>query len=456
MPADRTSSLARRVFVSHQWRDKQYADRLARDLEPFADVWMDFRRLRPGDPIQATIDQALEDVDLVLVVWTGNAGASKGVAAEIVTSVSKGLRVVPCLFEYDTAGNPQPPLHPAIADRLGVDFHHYGTGLAQIAHLLVDLDRAALPQEVTADADPRDRLLEYLRGYMQYLANYRSVRGVEDQRAQWVDNIIGEIERFVADGGDTAAVGALIDAARRGNADDEDISLLAARIEAALEKRSVASPLGAMALAPPDMASADMANPVWAAPPPPPHDDLARRLADVSLPGEEAQNLRDVETYLEVAPAVLDALAASARSAASSAGNQVVQYLAAYLDSEDDLVPDRLGRYGLLDDAWLIVNTAFRLIESGLLPAAAVPLDWPTIARADALVQALVPADALAALTGIVMECLQTIAVEVHTYQPWFAPQGRGYAPTIGTPASRGGAWEDEINAMLLGTGLSV
>jgi hypothetical protein len=114
LPADRTSSLDQRVFISHQWRDKQHADRLARDLEPFADVWMDFRRLRPGDPIQATIDQALEGVDLVLVVWTANAGASHGVAAEIVTSVSKGLRVVPCLFEYDASGNPQPPLHPAI------------------------------------------------------------------------------------------------------------------------------------------------------------------------------------------------------------------------------------------------------------------------------------------------------------------------------------------------------
>jgi uncharacterized membrane protein YkvA (DUF1232 family) len=209
-------------------------------------------------------------------------------------------------------------------------------------------------------------------------------------------------------------------------------------------------------LAPPAMASVGMANPVWAAPSPPPREDLARRLAAVGVPGEEARNLRDVETYLEVAPAVLDALAAYARSAASSAGNQVVQYLAAYLDSADDLIPDRLGRYGLLDDSWLIVNTAFRLIESGLLPASAVPLDWPTIARADALVQALVPPEALAQLTGIVMGCLQAIAVEVETYQPWFAPQGRGYGPTIGAPASRGTAWEDEVNAMLLGTGLSV
>jgi hypothetical protein len=44
----------------------------------------------------------------------------------------------------------------------------------------------------------------------------------------------------------------------------------------------------------------------------------------------------------------------------------------------------------------------------------------------------------------------------VQTYQPWFTPQGHGYEPTIGPPASRGGAWEDGINDRLLGTGLSV
>ena len=51
-----------RVFISHQWMDKQLADRLARDLEPFADVWMDYRRLRPGEasrdcPLQGSLRQ---------------------------------------------------------------------------------------------------------------------------------------------------------------------------------------------------------------------------------------------------------------------------------------------------------------------------------------------------------------------------------------------------------------
>ena len=41
-----------RVFISHQWADKHIADRLARDLEQFAEVWLDVRNLTPGRSIQ--------------------------------------------------------------------------------------------------------------------------------------------------------------------------------------------------------------------------------------------------------------------------------------------------------------------------------------------------------------------------------------------------------------------
>ena len=86
---------------------------------------------------------------------------------------------------------------------------------------------------------------------------------------------------------------------------------------------------------------------------------------------------------------------------------------------------------------------------SGAVPLASLPMPSGGM-------QAIMPSEALAALTGMVMECLQAIAVEVQTYQPWFAPQGHSCGPTIGAPASRGGTWEDEVNAMLLGTGPSV
>jgi hypothetical protein len=175
------------------------------------------------------------------------------------------------------------------------------------------------------------------------------------------------------------------------------------------------------------------------------------------VPGGEADAwVTRVEVYVQSAPGVLSALESFAHAAGSPAGIRVVEYLQGYLAAADDLIPNHMGRYGLLDDAWLILNTAFRLMESGLVPPASLPADWRTIMAADHVVRSVIPPEALEALTGIVLQLLQVIGDEVAAYRPWFTPQGAGYAPVMAAPGSSGGTWEDRMNAMLLGTGLSV
>jgi hypothetical protein len=442
-----------RLFISHQWRDKQIADRLARDLEPFADVWMDYRNLRPGDAIQPTIDRALQDIDLVLVVWTQHASRSTGVAAEIQKSRELGLRVVPCFFEYD-GGCAHPPLPAELASTLGVDFHHHGSGVAQLAEFIVEMQRRQLPKEAALDEHPAVRLLTYLRGYLSYLANYRSVQNVTDDRAEWVDKIITEVERFVASGGSRDAVRTLLEAARGSSVDDEEgIGMLISRLERLLHDEPPATTLSGSP-AQPTVAKEDSGTSPTRRPPP--RDELVKRITLVVPGGTEDTALRQVESYIGAAPAALQALAAYVKTAQSPAGAQVVQYLHTYLESGDDIIPDHHGRFGLVDDAWLILNTAFRLIESRLLPAAAVPLDWPSIIGADYVVRSILPPQALEALTSIMLQLLQIIATEVATYQPWFTPDGNGYAPTMAPPRWSGGTWEDQMNSALLGTGLSV
>ena len=110
----------------------------------------------------------------------------------------------------------------------------------------------------------------------------------------------------------------------------------------------------------------------------------------------------------------------------------------------------------MLDDAWLILNTAFRLIESGLVPAEVVSVDWETIIPADYVVRSILPPQALSTLTAAIFQMLQLIGAEVGSYQPWFTPQENGYAPTMAAPEASGGTWEDQMNNGLLGTGLSV
>lgn len=446
--SNQADSLQCRIFVSHQWRDKQIADRLARDLEQFADVWVDYRRLRPGDRIQDTIDDALSGIDLVLLIWTDHSAASAGVRAEIDTSLSLGLRLVPCIFNYDDNGNPMPPLEEPLASILGLDFHHYGSGLAQIAELILYLQKERVPEAARLADHPGTRMLTYLKGYLSYLANYRNLRGVQDERAQWVDRIIGEIERYVEAGGDASSVRMLLEVAKNSTVDDaEGIGKLVRRLETLLGEGRHAKGDA------PTLGTSQGSE--RGGPQSPPRDELVLRLAEVVPAGTQQAWVEQVKDYINLAPPMLQALTGFAQAAGSPAGIQVVQALQAYLDNADDLIPDRLGPLGRLDDAWLILNTTYRLVESGLVPVTAVPANWAAVATVDSVVCAVLPPDVLTVLTDAVFQMLHLIAAEVASYQPAFTPAGHGYAPTMAASGG-GGSWEDRMNSMLLGTGLSV
>ncbi|MFO8002855.1 toll/interleukin-1 receptor domain-containing protein [Thioalkalivibrio sp.] len=445
--SNQAASMQCRIFISHQWRDKQIADRLSRDLEEFADVWVDYRRLRPGDRIQDTIDDALSGVDLVLLIWTEHSAASDGVRAEIDTSLCLGLRIVPCIFDYDDDGNPRPPLEEPLRSILGIDFHHYGSGLAQIADLILVLQKERVPAAARLADHPGTRMLTYLKGYLSYLSNYRNLRGVQDERAQWVDRIIGEIERYVEAGGDASSVRVLLEVARNSTVDDpEGMGMLVWRLERLLGEGRDAKADGVSSANKPRSGGVGFQSS---------RDELARRLAEVVPAGTLQAWVEQVNNYIDLAPVMLQALTGFAQTAGSPAGVQVVQALQAYLENADDLIPDREGAIGRLDDAWLILNTTHRLVESGLVPATAVPANWPAVAAVDSVVCAVLPPDVLTVLTDAVFQMLQLIAAEVASYQPAFTPVGHGYTPTMGA-AGGGGSWEDQMNSMLLGTGLSV
>ena len=84
-----------KVFISHSWRDKTIADKLSRHLSAMVDVWLDIQNLRPGDSITPSIDSALAEMDLVIVLWSENAAESDGVAAEITTALRLKKNLIP-------------------------------------------------------------------------------------------------------------------------------------------------------------------------------------------------------------------------------------------------------------------------------------------------------------------------------------------------------------------------
>ncbi|MGH2958593.1 MAG: toll/interleukin-1 receptor domain-containing protein [Solirubrobacterales bacterium] len=109
------------AFISYNRQDKVVALKLAATLELLGvNTWIDDWRVRPGDSIPGKINEALARVDLVVIVWSEEAAASKWVDTELSTAIARQnseedeLRVV--VIRLDDA--PPPPL---LAHRKWID-----------------------------------------------------------------------------------------------------------------------------------------------------------------------------------------------------------------------------------------------------------------------------------------------------------------------------------------------
>lgn len=97
-----------KIFVSHAWDDKVHDQfgQLTRELKNF-DLIVDKTRLKPGQMINAQVFLAIQDSEIVLVLWSAQAAASPDVEFEIAAAVSMGKTVLPCIIDdYPTDHSP--------------------------------------------------------------------------------------------------------------------------------------------------------------------------------------------------------------------------------------------------------------------------------------------------------------------------------------------------------------
>jgi uncharacterized membrane protein YkvA (DUF1232 family) len=434
-----------KVFISHSWHNKSTAQIIAESLENSAEVWLDVRKLKPGDAIQPTIDQAMQQMDVVLVLWSKQAAASDGVDAEIRAAVKLKKKILPVLVEESSIAE-----HPQLAGIYGINFDLKApkAGLfriqAALARLMIgamDLDSAAALNDLNS-----------FEGFYQYVEEFRNAKGIGgDDSKDWalrsmeqcnhtfksvsaLRDEVGETLEFIQDvfarvqaaGSDREAIrGILYEVIRNPKSESKDFKVLISFIEGKLQSLPVEDQHGVTLQEGASNASDDLRGKLLAAESP---ASLPIRNMRDSAPATDAEQLNPglqlVHEYIRSAPASLQKFIELASSTPSMSLKQVANGMHAYLTNPNDLIPDdQNGLLGSLDDAWLIHNTIYRCIEAGFFAMDEIGIQWDRIVQADQLVLQMLPAQVRGLLEQLLMQYLQLISNELAQYQPQFMPQ---------------------------------
>lgn len=87
-----------RVFVSYSRRNKNFAERLARDLSDAGlDVWVDFRQIHGGELWRKEIDKGIARSEMLVVVLSPAAVASTWVPYEVNSAREQGKFIIPVM-----------------------------------------------------------------------------------------------------------------------------------------------------------------------------------------------------------------------------------------------------------------------------------------------------------------------------------------------------------------------
>jgi len=86
-----------RVFISYSWVDREVADDISRALSGLPlDLWIDHKRVAPGDSFVSALNDALEDATYVIVLLSHSALKSQWVSREWMAAMaSKSIIVLP-------------------------------------------------------------------------------------------------------------------------------------------------------------------------------------------------------------------------------------------------------------------------------------------------------------------------------------------------------------------------
>jgi uncharacterized membrane protein YkvA (DUF1232 family) len=459
-------SMSLAIFLSHAWRDKRTAafKQIERALrEDGYSLWVDKREMDLGDDLEAAIFQAIEASDLVLALWSRNYIASAICGSEADHALACGKPVVPVRLD-----DADPTRDERFRSRKYLDFRtDQDFALLQLQQFLLrtrQRDSHALGTD--GNLVQRMQVLDDALAEIED-ARYRRSIGASGNEASpsYVTAMLEAGRKLLATSTDLPAaertrLGKFMDQSQaiieshRAPADDAQRKELLRRAIGAIDPAAESATLQAMARALATTGAAghetELRNHIATVRGRAGADEALRQVLDQALGRsghpQRAQFEQALNGAIDAIPAILEQLSAAAQqSEVAHLVGPLIEQVAQYFLSEQDLIPDHAGTLGLLDDAYLAhaflhqVNVAYAAGTGHAL----LPFD---VAPAIQVLRAVLgPQVSLQLDQSVAQGVGQAVAQSQFQQLKQWNGQFQGDRSRTGGPGSWGGCWEDEM-----------
>lgn len=164
-------------------------------------------------------------------------------------------------------------------------------------------------------------------------------------------------------------------------------------------------------------------------------DQLRQHLSGFLVPPNLDQVTEMLYYYISSAPHVLNMIEQLSNYYNSNAGRKVAFELKNYLNNPADLFPEtQYGVFGKMDDAWLIHNVAYTMVQANIATPQYFGVDWNALVAANQIVMTYLPQTVTVQLNAIMMNLLNIIQQEIGSnFQAMFTQNAYNqYQPDMG------------------------
>jgi hypothetical protein len=129
-----------KIFISYAREDISFVKQLEKKLKASdVDLWVDYCNVLPGDIITERVNEALEQCNTMLLVWSDSAKKSFWVNIEWGSAISVHKRIIPCVLD-------KTPIPPLLATMAYIDFLNLNQGMDELFSALESLRDKQPPQ----------------------------------------------------------------------------------------------------------------------------------------------------------------------------------------------------------------------------------------------------------------------------------------------------------------------